>query len=85
MHALNAAANSNVPLPTPTQDPTVQTKYGFLYSNYTTAHPYWETTEMLRKFIFAFIPVRALLALVGGGGRQRQRAGRVGQPSFVWT
>ena len=40
------------------QDPTVQVKYGFLYSNYTTSHPYWETTEMLRKFIFAFIPVR---------------------------
>lgn len=51
----------------------MQVKYGFLYSNYTTSHPYWETTEMLRKFIFAFIPVRAPLALqvlqVFGSGR----------------
>lgn len=33
------------------------TKYSFLYSNYSPRHPYWETTEMLRKFAIAFIPV----------------------------
>lgn len=32
-------------------------KYGFLYTNYTQRRPYWETTEMLRKFAIAFIPV----------------------------
>ena len=37
----------------------MHTKYGFLYDNYTRRHPYWETTEMLRKFAIAFIPVSA--------------------------
>ena len=36
----------------------MQAKYAFLYSNYSPRHPYWETTEMLRKFAIAFIPVR---------------------------
>ena len=35
----------------------MHTKYGFLYDNYVRRHPYWETTEMLRKFAIAFIPV----------------------------
>ena len=33
-------------------------KYGFLYSAYNDRLPYWETTEMLRKFTIALIPVR---------------------------
>lgn len=45
----------------PPQDPLVLAKYGFLYSSYSPRLPYWETTEMLRKFAIAFIPVR------GGG------------------
>lgn len=39
------------------QDPLVLAKYGFLYSSYSPRLPYWETTEMLRKFAIAFIPV----------------------------
>ena len=40
------------------QDAVVQAKYGFLYSSYSCRFPYWETTEMLRKFAIAFMPVR---------------------------
>jgi hypothetical protein len=39
------------------QDPVIQAKLGFLYESYSRRHPYWETTEMLRKFAIAFIPV----------------------------
>ena len=39
------------------QDPLVQAKYGFLYASYSERLPYWETTEMIRKFAIAFIPV----------------------------
>ncbi|EFN55637.1 hypothetical protein CHLNCDRAFT_133816 [Chlorella variabilis] len=38
-------------------DAVVQAKYGFLYSSYSCRFPYWETTEMLRKFAIAFMPV----------------------------
>ena len=44
------------------QDDEVHTKYGFLYDNYSRKHPYWETTEMLRKFAIAFIPVSVCLS-----------------------
>ncbi len=44
------------------QDDEVHTKYGFLYDNYSRKHPYWETTEMLRKFAIAFIPVSVRLS-----------------------
>ena len=50
------------------QDPAVLAKYGFLYSGYSARHPYWETTEMLRKFAIAFIPVRG--AVEGGRGAE---------------
>ena len=39
------------------QGPLVQAKYGFLYASYSERLPYWETTEMVRKFAIAFIPV----------------------------
>ncbi|KAL4457343.1 hypothetical protein ABPG75_012208 [Micractinium tetrahymenae] len=47
------------------EDPLIQAKYGFLYSSYSPRLPYWETTEMLRKFAIAFIPV-FVPAQVGG-------------------
>lgn len=42
------------------QDGRVIAIYGFLYSSYIPALPYWETTEMVRKFALAFIPVRGM-------------------------
>jgi hypothetical protein len=42
----------------------VQAKYGFLYASYSERLPYWETTEMIRKFAIAFIPVSIAVAAV---------------------
>ncbi len=39
------------------QEPLVAAKYGFLYSSYSRRLPYWETTEMIRKFLVALLPV----------------------------
>lgn len=39
-------------------DPVVAAKFGFLYSAYSRRLPFWETTEMVRKFLIALIPVR---------------------------
>lgn len=41
-----------------------QAKYGFLYASYAPHLPYWETTEMLRKFAIAFMPVSVACACV---------------------
>jgi len=38
-------------------DPITAKSYGFLYGSYSRRIPYWETVQMLRRFIFAFIPV----------------------------
>lgn len=38
-------------------DPIIAKSYGFLYGSYNRRIPYWETVQMLRRFIFAFIPV----------------------------
>ena len=45
----------------PKQDPVVQAKFGFLYDSYKHRFFYWETMEMLRKFLIALIPVRLRL------------------------
>lgn len=74
------------------QDPAVLAKYGFLYTNYSPRLPYWETTEMLRKFAIAFVPVsrapgawatqplapRAARCCARLAMRSRRRAGRWG-------
>jgi hypothetical protein len=38
-------------------DTIVAKKFGFLYGSYDRKYPYWETVQMLRRFVFAFIPV----------------------------
>ena len=38
-------------------DRKVAEKFGFLYGSYDRKTPYWETVQMLRRFIFALIPV----------------------------
>jgi len=35
----------------------VATRFGFLYGSYDRRTPYWETVQMLRRFVFALIPV----------------------------
>jgi hypothetical protein len=52
------------PAPDRMQDAVTQAKYGFLYASYAPHLPYWETTEMLRKFAIAFMPVSAACACV---------------------
>lgn len=54
----------NLTATVPPQDEEVLTKYGFLYTNYRPGLSYWETTEMFRKFIISFIPVRACCVCV---------------------
>ena len=55
-------------------DPIVAAKYGFLYSSYSRKLPFWETTEMARKFLIALIPVsrglkwKAAVAFAARGG-----------------
>ena len=50
------------------EDPVVAAKYGFLYSAYSRRLPFWETTEMARKFIIALIPVRCGAPACAGPG-----------------
>ena len=38
-------------------DPSVSKTYGFLYGSYDRRTPYWEAVQMLRRFVFALIPV----------------------------
>ena len=38
-------------------DPYVSKTYGFLYGSYDRRTPYWEAVQMLRRFVFALIPV----------------------------
>lgn len=67
------------------QDDDVHTKYGFLYDNYDRRFPYWETTEMLRKFAIAFIPVSRLRLVCGALHAGAGASGRLGagQPALA--